>query len=329
MDALHYTKASALFSGAPDPWNPAEEKERWVQRHSAAVREATLANDGVAGGFYKAAKGVVTAGVNALAMGLPLVQAIEWLWGLIADAVNRMSHGGFDDLSLLTRQRLYLQMPGWGRKKPSKYTSQSPVGAVDSDGVLWRSSIDLQSESEFARSLRNYLIGEAQKQEFRRITQTSDEPILPNGAIVLLNEQGLYPPPIEPMPLTRNGWLTTYRGYDRWYSYSPPVFGAPDRAPTPVEPRPVTHPAFKVPPAGAATIAPTRRSVLATAVAEQLQAEYTRDARAYSAAVGELGLVFSGDLLALIERTQMAPRYGSAANPPQPTTAPRNRAVRM
>lgn len=201
--SLQWSLASIVLASVPDPYNPPERLQAFLARNSGKAREARLAESKEVGGLFSAIRSATASSTAGFSI-------VDGLTNWIGDLVNKNSHGGFDDLSLLARQRiaLYELVPDlyfadsskWNsRKVPIEYAPNAPLRLPPqvSDLSAWRSSAEAAVESWAMYRMRT--LGYAA--EVLRVSRTADEPMLPAALIRLLSEAKEWPPPVEPVPL--------------------------------------------------------------------------------------------------------------------------------
>lgn len=267
---LYYTKASIVLSGMEDPYNPKRTEE-------AVQRNRLLAESSAAGQVHAISKKLITSipGVGAV------VSVLTGLLDLIGDAIARMSKGGFDDLPLLAKQRIAIYF--WGTVgKQYKVIPSATFQQLKPD----RSQIPNLDEykAQYARWLRAYLINAARVQQYSRIAKTADEPMLPVEKINALYAAELWPPPLEPLPLTFEEWRRQYPNYlsRGWAYYNPPTVD-----------RDLTE--------------------LTQATYRQLVDDYREDAIKFATATRDV--VMPEELGRMVGETDMVPTWGSPGNP--------------
>lgn len=196
---LRWTQALIVLDNMPDPNNPA--LDAFNQRR----REQEKINSEV-GQIYQ---GIRTALGMVPYVG-PIFTVLANLFDLIGPSLVGNSRGGFQDLSLLGRQRmvLYRLDPNVLRNSPfesQRYDREATKPDYPTNFQQTKPNIDAYNE-KYRLWLRRYLIESAIAAEAYRISQTTDEAMLPAAVIDLLIESQLWPPPLEPMPLTEAEW---------------------------------------------------------------------------------------------------------------------------
>ena len=260
-----------MLAGLADPYNPERTKQ-------AIERNQRLLNDSPVGQVVGVTKLVLS---NIPAIG-QIFGLLSTLGDLVGNAVQSMSHGGFDNLPVLSKQRIAIYF--WGTTG-SQYKIKPPSGFMQNRPARpLYGKIDDEYRKQYTEWLRNSLIQGARDQQYKRIAMTPDEPMLPAEKINALFAAGLWPPPLEPFPLTFGEWKIRYPLFlqNSWYVWVPPAIDG-DLA------------------------------ELSKQVYDNLIADYRADAEKFVLATNDVTL--STELIALARSTDMVPPLGSPANP--------------
>ena len=271
---LQWTQALIVLDNLPDPNNP------FLDAYNKKRREVEKMNSEV-GQIYQALR---------TALGLvpyvgPVFTVLANLFDLIGPSLVGDSRGGFQDLSLLGRQRfvLYKLDPKILRNSPFQsqiYDREAMRPEKPTNFQQTKPNLDAYEE-KYRRWLRRFLIEEAFKAEAFRVKNTTDEAMLPAAVIDLLIEAQLWPPPIEPIPLTEAEWKQRRSDPARDYQIDWQKIDLSN---------------------------PTTQKT-----SEMLRSEYLRDARRFSAAISVVGQ--PREIIALALKSGSIPQLGSPAAP--------------
>lgn len=204
---LRWTQSIIVLEYMQDPNNPA------LDEYNRRRRQQEKINSPV-GQIYQ---GIRTALGLVPYIG-PVITVLANLFDLIGEnVVGGWNQGGWQNLSLSARKRitLYKLNTQFINNSPflsQRYTETRKPTAPRPPGEQGISEQQYQSQlvtfqEEYSLWLRSWLIKTAIQAEFYRCSKTSDEAMLPAAVIDLLIESELWPPPIEPMPLTKAEWL--------------------------------------------------------------------------------------------------------------------------
>lgn len=271
---LRWTEALVVLDNLPDPNNPALDAYNKKRREQVTMQSE-------AGQIYQGLR----AALGMVPYVGPVITVLANLFDLIGPSLVGDSRGGFQDLSLLSRQRMVLYRLDIRLTRNSPFESQR----YDRDAVKpekptslqqTKANLDLYDE-KYRQWLRKFLVSEAIKAEAFRVARTQNEAMLPAGVIDLLIEAELWPPPIEPIPLTEAEWKL--RRSDPAAQYLVEWNKIDLESPV------------------------TRR------VYDQLRAEYERDARRFSAAI--TAVQQPREIVTLALKNGTIPRLGSEAAP--------------
>ncbi len=271
---LRWTQALIVLDNMPDPNNPA------LDAYNKKRREQEKLNSEV-GQIYQ---GIRTALGMVPYVG-PVFTVLANLFDLIGPSLVGDSRGGFQDLSLLGRQRMVLYRLDANVLRNSPFESQRydrDAQRPEKPTNFQQTKVNLDAYDEkYRRWLRRYLVESAIKAEAFRVARTTDEAMLPAAVIDLLIESQLWPPPLEPMPLKQAEWKA--RRSDPAVGY-PMDWTVIDLA------NPVTQKTY-----------------------EFLRAEYERDARRFANAISVVQQ--PREVIELARRNGSIPQLGSPAAP--------------
>jgi len=276
--ALTYQRASVVLSTVPDPARPAAEG---VARNKQLIAAST---EGKAIQAWQGA--VITAASAAVPYAGPILAALWTIFDAVGAEIQKSSSGGFDRLPLLVKQRGLIY--GVLSKEPTK----DSFYRMQRFEVIPERAVSEYTDAEYEKYVRQYLVTRPRGQQWDRIRNTPDEPMLPVEAINKLYNMRLWPPPLEPWPLTVEDWRRSYDKYAKWTIYTNAI--------------------------------DLRRKAINEKVYRQLLTEYAEDAQLYRKAIADVA--WTPDMIALAATSDMMPPLGTLANP-QP--APESRASRF
>lgn len=217
---LSWTKASIVLADTPDPYNAAAV--------NAILRDRRLHTDSDVAKVQSTLETAMSLAMASTGYGAVVGVVFELLKWVLNEIIP-LSEGGWEKLPVLARQRItlfQLHNAFEGTRNKRIYPSQlldlsngsgqpdttyggfsTPPGAVDS--------------KEYRVWIRNLLIRIAYHAEFKRVTLTADEPCPPAIIINLLRKNSLWPPPLPPIPISREdfGKQWTDRNQMRFYYY--------------------------------------------------------------------------------------------------------------
>lgn len=184
-----WTKSSIALSGLPDPYNPDSAR-------LAAARNQQAAMNSEVGQAYRTTRTIL----GMVPVAGQIITVLANFFDVIGAEIK--SSGGYEALSPLSRKRLLLYGLIGSAKNPW------PSQAYDQQAQRPETSIEYaEYAKKYAAWLRRYLIENAKKAEQYRIINTTDDASLPPLVIDLLMAENEWPPPLEPMPLTREEWI--------------------------------------------------------------------------------------------------------------------------
>lgn len=206
-----WSKASIVLSGQPDPYN---------QAYANAIGQAEISRrdlgSGTAGAIGTAAIGISTAVIGAISstgIGAVAVGIATAVYELVAHLVPASS-GGFEKLAPLQRQRavIYQLLPDFeSTRNKNVWTSQHldltipDLGPQTVQGTLPNFSSTKAAQTtdpRYGGYVRNVLIRLMYAFQFSRVCHTDDEAMLPGAAIIAAQQANMWPPPLQPLPLT-------------------------------------------------------------------------------------------------------------------------------
>lgn len=304
---IRWTKASVVLEGFPDPYNAEVAEE--VQRQKLRATP----------------EGAVGTVQTVIRTGIGLIPVIGQIFNLAYEFFNWLggfntSKGGFDGLPKLVKQRIMFYKLGPNpprippRPVPSDFLKYSDTynefGAGTGPfpeprlGTEYKKIEDPQKKYEAVLEwyFGHFLYLGAREAEFTRITRTDDEVCLPAVVCNYLYEKGLWPPPIEPLPLSDADFEARY-GVNAKARHAHPFIDWAIKGYV-----------------GAVYRGQPGDIEIARRVRARLQADYEKQAAAFRAAID--GIVMPPDLAPMAVDSGCMPRYGSAANP---IFAPTNR----
>lgn len=266
-----WTKSSVVLDGLPDPYNPD------AARLNAVANQQKALNSEV-GQVYSATRQIL----QMVPQGGALIGVLAGLFDILGQEVNKMNRGGFDDLSPLARKRFLLYGLA-GKANPWRSQQYDPKAEKPEPLKGYEQYPERQREYEtaFAAWLRSWLIGGARKAEQLRIQRTGDDASLPAIVIDLLIKENEWPPPLEPLPLTKAEWLARRSDPGRQYPF----------------------PFHELNPADNLTLA----------TYAQIRAEYQADAARFANRIAQLGI--PAEIRDLARTAGSWPRLGSRAAP--------------
>ena len=282
---LSWTKASAALSGAADPYNPELEKLTIERNQNRKLDPSSAAADLYNG--IRTVIGLIPVFGQVITLGMAL---FDWLGPRIVGP----SSGGWNSLPILARQRavLYQLTPDF-YGKPRPFPSQQIDLSAPADkperpfGVYVPEEVYAQ---QYRAWLRRFLQTRMYEAEFFRVTRTADEVMLPALVMELLYQEGLWPPPLEPMPPRLADFQSRFVGTQNpaaFYSFDDRLID---------QDNPLTREVY-----------------------EQLLREYQGDAQRFAARLAQL--VMPAELEALAEDAGCVPRWSTPANPKRVASA--------
>lgn len=283
--AVFWSRSPIVLDEVLDPYNPQLEALR-----IAAMRRQGIPEDSVAGALYNGVRRLIGA-VPVLG---PIVIAGYEILTSVAAAVVGESKGGWGSLRKDQRQRaVVLGAVGSEFSQRSPFPSQIFDPSAPRTKPVRYGGIDSpEYRAAYARWLRRYLIETARAAEFERITRTDEDAMLPRDVIATLIDVQLWPPPLEPMPLTLAEFRARYAGTQnpaQWF------VGFDDSLIERDNPETAT-------------------------VYQTLRRQYEADAERFRAAIARIGA--APEILQLMREQGSVPRLGSLANPGPGETAP-------
>lgn len=283
-EGLQWSTARIVLGGLPDPYNP-------MLDLFAKQRNEQKALDSDVGQVYQLTRKVLGY--------IPYVGQVITLLSAFMDFLGSLvppSSGGFAQLSPLARQRmvLYRLFPQFDR--PSPFPSQVYDRTAEKPEPLKgyeRTPANIAVyETKLRAWLRRFYLENAILAESYRVKNTPDEAMLPALVIDLLIQANEWPPPLEPVPPTRELWLAQRSDLATGY---PVDFRQLDLA----EP-------------------------LTMKVYEELQAQYREDAKKFQNRIAAVRM--PPDVLTMARQWGSIPRIGTLA---APIAAPAKRADRF
>lgn len=219
--ALSWTKASIVLADTPDPYN--------ASAINAILRDRRLHTDSDVAKVQSTLETAMSLAMASTGYGAVVGIVFELLKWVLNEIIP-LSEGGWEKLPVLARQRigLYglhnasesyrnrriypsqqidLNTPGTGYQDTTYGGNNLPPRAIDS--------------AEYRTWIRNLLIRIAYHAEFKRVTLTSDEPCPPAIVINLLKKNALWPPPLPPIPISREDFARQWSAKNqmRFYYY--------------------------------------------------------------------------------------------------------------
>ena len=277
--AISWTRASAALSGAADPYNPELEKLAIERNQNQKLDPSSTA--GLLYNGIRTVIGLVPVVGQIISVGMAL---FEWLGPRIVGP----SSGGWNALPMLARQRavLYQLTPDF-YGKPRPFPSQQIDLSAPADKPKRAFGVYVPDEvfaQQYRAWLRRFLQTRMLEAEFFRVTRTTDEVMLPALVMELLYQDGLWPPPLEPMPPRLADYQTRFatgQNPAAFYYFDDSVID--------------------------------QDSPLTREVYEQLVREYQDDAQRFGARLAQLEM--PADLRDIAVSAGCVPRWGSVANP--------------
>ncbi len=215
---FYWNKASIVLSGSDDPYSPtlasyANAKARFA-RDSSAWGQAVNSGISVMLGAFGAAvpgAGIAVAGAGLILGFFDWATKSEWY----------ESSGGFEKLSILIKQKLFIYKLGPYKSRTGPFYSQTweieapttrpqryrPGGII----VAQTETQDREYRDQFAKWVRRVLVSTRKDAEANRMVQSYDEVMLPPVIIVGLSKNNMWPPPLE--PISRNPLDPDYVGH--------------------------------------------------------------------------------------------------------------------
>ena len=276
---LSWTKASVALAGAADPYNPGLEQLTIARNQNQKLDPSSTA--GLLYNGIRTVIGLVPVVGQIISLGMAL---FEWLGPRIVGP----SSGGWNALPMLARQRavLYQLTPDfYGQPRP--FPSQQIDLSAPADKPARPFGVYVPDEiyaQQYRAWLRRFLQTRMYEAEFFRVTRTTDEVMLPALVMNLLFQEGLWPPPLEPMPPRLADYqarFSTGQNPAARYYFDDGV---------------IDH-----------------DNPLTREVYEQLVREYQDDAQRFGARLAQLEM--PAELRELADNAGCVPRWGSAANP--------------
>lgn len=185
---IYWTKASIILAKAQDPYNP--------PRRNRGNVEGSFYEDKEAGMAWSTFRGVVNQipiAAQVIGIGILIVNVIDYFW--------KYGEGGWEKLPKLVRDRINLY-----KLHITEEEGQRPQRLQFQDINLYNAAI----WNWFYKYFKN----SGKRIEWERIVNTpNDEAMLPAVVINYLAKNNLWPPPIEPLPLSAEELRKRYGFY--------------------------------------------------------------------------------------------------------------------
>lgn len=217
---LSWTKASVVLADTPDPYNAAA--------INAILRDRRLHTDSDVAKVQSTLETTMSLAMATTGYGA-IVGVVFELLKWVLNEIIPLSEGGWDKLPVLVRQRITLFQLHYafeGTRNKRIYPSQlldlsNGSGQPDTTYGGFSTPPVAIGSSEYRAWIRNRLIRIAYAAEFKRVTLTADEPCPPAIIINLLRKNSLWPPPLPPIPISREDFAKQWPDSNqmRFYYY--------------------------------------------------------------------------------------------------------------